>query len=334
MFYNDHDLLTYKRLYNLIIGIRGHGKTYDFTKRCIEVGLKQKKVSFVVLARYKEDVINIRDSWWTIVEHLFPDYEFFQRKNIIYAKTTLQTFPIGEYVSLSQYIREKRKPRPYVKYIFFDEFLNEDNNYLSNEISAFLSVCDSIIRNRDDVRVILVSNTITMINPYFNYFGFLKLNDRFTKGLHNSILEFTDSEEFAEYRKQTKFGSSIVGTRYGDFAIQAKFMLDDMTNVSRLPEGQCKHQFNIALEGHLLEVCMMNNLLYIRSSKDYSAICYTPYVEDAKNIGAIFCNKNLNQFEFILNKFLADEIMYESLEIKNTIISFVRFKMGAKYKIS
>lgn len=327
MYYNCHDLLTYNRLYNMVVGVRGHGKTYCFTKKCIDVGLEQKKISFVVLVRYKEDINAIKDDWWSIVEHLYPDYIFYSQRNIIYARNSLESFPIGEFVALKQYMRAKRKPRPNVRIIFFDEFLNEENDYLPNEINAFTNICDSVIRNRDNVRCYLVSNHISVINPYFNYFGIYQLGKRFTRGQHDSILEFTDSAEFIEYRKTTKFGQSIQGTEYGDYAMLGRMLLDDMTNVSKVPDGVCHHQFNLILEGIPMEVCMMDNILYIRRNKDKTAIAYTPYVDDAV-LGAIFCTKNLTHFDFIVNKFTNDEIMYESLEIKNAIINFVRFKMG------
>lgn len=327
MYYNCHDLLTYNRLYNMVMGVRGHGKTYCYTKKCIDIGLEQKKISFVVLVRYKEDIVSIKDDWWTIVEHLYPDYIFYSQRNIIYARNSLESFPIGEYVALKQYMRAKRKPRPNVRIIFFDEFLNEENDYLPNEINAFTSICDSIMRNRDNVRCYLVSNHISVLNPYFNYFGIYQLGKRFTRGQHDSILEFTDSAEFIEFRKNTKFGQSIEGTEYGDYAMMGKFMLDDMTNVTNAPDSACHHQFNLILEGKPLEVCLMENLLYIRKNKDKTAIAYTPYVDDAV-LGAIFCTKSLNHFDFLVNKFMRDEVIYESLEIKNTIINFVRFKMG------
>lgn len=327
MYYNPHDILTYNRLYNLVVGVRGHGKTYCYTKKCLDVGLEQKKISFVVLTRYKEDINAIKDSWWSIVEHLYPEYIFYSQRNIIYARNSLETFPIGEFIALRDYMRAKRKPRPNVRIIFFDEFLNEENDYLPNEINAFTNICDSVIRNRDNVRCYLVSNHISVINPYFNYFGFYQLGKRFTRGQHDSILEFTDSAEFVEYRKTTKFGQSIAGTEYGDYAMLGRMLLDDMTNVSKLPDGACHHQFNLILEGLPMEVCMMDNILYIRKNKDKTAIAYTPYVDDAV-LGAIFCTKSLTHFDFIVNKFTNDEIMYESLEIKNAIINFVRFKMG------
>ena len=327
MYYDIHDLCTYNRLHNMIMGVRGHGKTYCLTKKCIDTGLEEKDISFIVLVRYKEDIVNLKDGWWEIVADLYPDYMFYTRRNIIYAKNSKETFPIGEFIALREYMRAKRKPRPKVKIIFFDEFLNEENDYLKNEIKAYLSICDSVIRNRDNVRCYLVSNHISVLNPYFNYFGIYQLGKRFTRGKHDSLLEFTDSKEFVEYRKQTKFGASIDGTEYGEYAMQGKFLLDDTTNVSKIPEGECHHQFNIILEGIPMEVCMMANILYIRKNNDKTAIAYTPYVDDAV-LGAIFCTKNLTHFDFIVSKFMSDEIMYESLSIKNAIINFVRFKMG------
>ena len=92
-------------------------------------------------------------------------------------------------------------------------------------------------------------------------------------------------------------------------------MLDDTSNVSKVPNGQCKHQFNISLEGQLMEVCMVLNIVYIRKCNDYTATSFTPYVDDAVKNGAIFCPKKLTHFDFIVDNFLRDTIMYETLDI-------------------
>lgn len=332
IFFNAWAVLSYKRLYNLIVGIRGHGKTYDCTKRCVDVALETKLKSFVVLVRYKEDIKTIKDDWWCVVEHLYPQYRFSAVGTTIYAQNEVEKFAIGEYVALSEYTRAKKVPRPYVKYIFFDEFLNEDNDYLPNEINKFLSVCDSIIRNRDDVRVLMVSNQISVINPYFDYFGFTSLNDRFTKGEHNSILEFTDSEDFRKYRETTRFGSSIMNTNYGSFALQGKFMLDDTTNVMTA-KGVTKHyMFTLALDGLIIDVYLTNGLYFFTKGNDLTRRMFTPYVEDAKKFGAMFCEKSFRYFKSISKYFLEDRVFYETLQIKNEIILLVRFLMGNRYK--
>lgn len=328
IFYTAQGILSYKRLYNFIMGVRGHGKTYDTTKRAIDKALEQKKITFVVLTRYKEDIKIIKDSWWCIVEHLYLEYKFSCIGRVIYADNGLERIAIGEYVAISEYTRVKRVPRPYVKYIIFDEVLNEDNDYLPDEVNKFLSVCDSIIRLRDDVRVILISNMVSVCNPYFDYFGFSKFDKRFTKGEHNSILEFTDSEDFINYRETTKFGSSIVGTSYGDYAIQGKFLLDDTTNVYKNPNGTYNYLYNLVLEGMNISVSLVNNLLYFAESKDFTRRKFTPYVDDAKNYGAMYCEKKCKHFNQIRLYFLNDKVMYESLKIKNAIILMVRYIMG------
>lgn len=334
MWYNAQQLLSYKRLYNVIVGIRGHGKTYDSVNRLIDTGIREKKLSFVVLVRYIEDIMFIKNSWWSIVEHLYPNYEFYSVRRLIYArdKTKNETFVIGEYVALSEYMRVKKTPRPYVKFILFDEFLNEENDYLQDEIDKFMSVCDSIIRNRNDVRVLMVSNTITLINPYFSYFGINKLNGRFTKGLHSSIVEFTDSEEFKKYRMKTKFGESIAETRYGNFALSGAFMLDDMTNVIEKPPYKTKHYlFNIVLNENNIEVNLVNGLLFFSKSNDYTRRSYTPYVENAKTYCSTYVEKSFRYFKMIQVYFMKNKVMYQSLVIKNAIIEFMQYLNGSKY---
>lgn len=332
IYYSSQGILSYKRLYNFIMGIRGVGKTYDTSRLAIKTALEEKKITFVVLCRYKEDFKEIKDSWWAVVEHLFPEYTFSSVGKVIYASNGLEKFPIGEFVCLSEYVRAKKVPRPYVRYIIFDECLNEDNDYLPNEIGKFLSVCDSIIRNRNNVRVLLIANTISVINPYFDYFGITKLNSRFTKGLHNSIVEFTDSEKFKEFRKTTKFGSSIDDTEYGKFAIKGEFLLDDMTNVMPQPNSPYHHLYNIMLEGHNISVGMVNGLLYFANCRDYTRKLFTPYVEDSKKYNAVFCDKTYRYFKVIQKYFLNNQVMYETLKIKNEIILFVQFLMGNRYK--
>lgn len=334
MFYCDQQILSYKRLYNLIVGVRGHGKTYNCVRRCIECGLKNKRMSFVVLVRYKEDIKDIKDGWWNgcDVETLFPEWKFSCVGKDIYAQNELEKICIGQYVAITEYARAKRVPRPYVKYIFFDEFLNEDNDYLPNEISKFLSICDSVIRNRNDVRVFLVSNHITILNPYFDHFGFTKLNQRFTKGNNDAILEFTDSDEFVKFRETTKFGASIKDTTYGNFALNGQFMLDDETNVMKRPTGRVNFLFNLSLDGINIKVSMVNNILYLEKDYDGTRKKYTPYVLDAKTNGAIFCEKTFRLFKVVNKYFLNDRIAYDDLKTKNSVILFIQFLMGNRYK--
>ena len=57
--------------------------------------------------------------------------------------------------------------------IIFDEFIIDKGRitYLNGEVQLFLDMIETIARTRDDVRVLMISNAISSINPYFLYFN-------------------------------------------------------------------------------------------------------------------------------------------------------------------
>ena len=78
MFYSSHQILTYKRIYNIIVGERGVGKTYNFTKLGIAEGIKTKQKSFVWVRRYEADIDDIKGDFTKDMEanNEFPNYTF------------------------------------------------------------------------------------------------------------------------------------------------------------------------------------------------------------------------------------------------------------------
>lgn len=328
MFYSSHQILTYKRIYNYIVGERGVGKTYNFTKLGIAEGIKTKQKSFVWVRRYEADIDDIKGDFTKDMEanNEFPNYTFECIKGNIIARNivTQEKFIIGELIALSLYQRKKSKPRPFVKYIVFDEFIAEDGtSYLDNEVYKFINLCDTIIRHRKNVRAFLLGNAVSMVNPYFAYHNIHDLSKNFTKGKYY-VVENCDYQEFREMRRKTAFGKSIDGTKYGDYAIDNKFLLDDTSDVMAKPKGKEDIEFNLLLNDKLISVSSINNLYYFAKSKDVSFRTYTPYVDDAKKSNAIFIDSRSNILKNIVAMFLDGRTIYQSLQVKNEIQIIVR----------
>lgn len=328
MFYSSQRILTFKRLYNLIVGERGVGKTFDFTKLCIATGLKTKQKSFVWIRRYEADIDDMKGEYTKDMEanNVFPDWGFEVIKGNIIAHNhiTQEKFVVGELIALSLYQRKKSKPRPYVKYIVFDEFIAEDgSSYLDNEVYKFLNLCDTIIRHRNNVRVFLLGNALSMVNPYFDYFKVNDLTKNFTKGKFY-VVENCDYEAFREMRRKTSFGKSVVGTTYGDFSIDNKFLLDDTSDVGNKPRGNETIEFNLLLNGKLILISTINNLYYISRGRDTTFRTYTPYVDDAKSSNAIFVDAKSGVLKNLVQMFLDGRVLYQSLQVKNEIQLIVR----------
>lgn len=106
--------------------------------------------------------------------------------------------------------------------------INGTYHYLPKEVNAFLNFYDTISRDRD-INVYFIANAITMTNPYFLYWNIdLPPKGKSFKLFKNNLilLEYIDSTEFMESRKQTKFGRLINDTEYGDFSLKNSFILD------------------------------------------------------------------------------------------------------------
>lgn len=118
--------------------------------------------------------------------------------------------PFGYIFSLSLSERIKSTGYPDIKNILFDEFIAEGLPMV-NEFSRFRSILSTIIRNRNDVKIVLCGNTINKHNIYFNEFGLKKT--KYQKPGTIDIYKYKDDDnelviacEYADFpnRKQIK----------------------------------------------------------------------------------------------------------------------------------
>lgn len=85
-----------------------------------------------------------------------------------------------------------------IRSIFFDEYQDEDNIYLSNEVNKLLSLCTTISsgHGKQHRRVVLYmsSNTVSLLNPYYKEFGInkmLKKTQNFYEAMVGCLSELT-----------------------------------------------------------------------------------------------------------------------------------------------
>lgn len=74
-YYRLRKCLSYNRYLNILIGGRGIGKTYQLKKYVIEQYLKSKK-QFVWVRRYKTEIKETTDGFFTKHKNNYPDHKF------------------------------------------------------------------------------------------------------------------------------------------------------------------------------------------------------------------------------------------------------------------
>lgn len=183
--------------YNLIYGEKSNGKSWQVKhKKAVLKYLKTKK-RFILLRRWLDD---IKPQW---IEKYFSDvditgltdgkYNFVTcyRKEIFFAYLddngkVKRGDKIGYAMSLSTEQHESGASYLDVEDIIFEEFM-ERGIYLAHESQKLMALYSTIDRKRGVVRLWLVGNTITRVNPYLRDWDLQKIVRRQKQGDINVI---------------------------------------------------------------------------------------------------------------------------------------------------
>lgn len=191
-FYNLSRIKELKCQYNLIFGKRSNGKTYSVLKEIIENYAKTGQQG-AYLRRYREDFIGKRGQQmfsalvsdglikeytggkWTTVKYQSSQW-FFAREDEKTGRLITDGEPFCFGFSLAQMEHDKSTSYPNITTVVFDEFISRIG-YLPNEFVLFMNVLSTIIRQRNNVTIYMLGNTVNKYCPYFKEMGLGHIED-------------------------------------------------------------------------------------------------------------------------------------------------------------
>jgi len=191
-YYSLTEILKRHADYNIIFGERSNGKTYAVLeygiRRYLETGEQM-----AYLRRWQEDLRGKRaESLFnnhvanglisTLTKGEFNEVFYMGKKWFLsfYDAESGKRFPDNKPFCygfcLSEMEHDKSTSFPEVTTICFDEFLTR-KYYLPDEFILFMNVLSTIIRNRDNVKIFMLGNTVNKFCPYFSEMGLKHIAD-------------------------------------------------------------------------------------------------------------------------------------------------------------
>lgn len=185
-YYSLKKILNENADYNIIIGERSNGKTYSTLEYMLKDYLSNNRQG-AYIRRWRDDIAGKRgDSVFkSLVENgtvnkLTGD----KYDNIIYSrnawhlakydnetkKMIADKNPFCYAFSLSEIEHDKSTSYPGIYNIVFDEFLTR-RYYLVDEFVIFMNVLSTIIRDRENIKIFMLGNTVNKYCPYFDEMG-------------------------------------------------------------------------------------------------------------------------------------------------------------------
>lgn len=186
-FYSLDKIKKHNAEYNLIVGERSNGKTYavkmEMLKRYAE---SHKHDQSALIRRWDEDFKGIRGTnmFSDVVENgelqkLFGDefdtivyyrHAWYLAKTNEDGKPVKETDPFCYAFALTAMEHDKSTSYPRVTLILFDEFLTR-KQYVPDEFILFCNCLSTIIRERDNVVIYMLGNTVSHFSPYYAEMG-------------------------------------------------------------------------------------------------------------------------------------------------------------------
>ena len=193
-FYSLKKIKSLKCHYNIIFGKRSNGKTYSVLEEAVKKYVKHGEQT-AYLRRYREDFIGKRgqnlfasiaandvisqltEGKWTTVKYNASQWFFAKPDEKNPEKLISASEPFCYGFSLSSMEHDKSVSYPKITTIIFDEFLSR-NGYLPNEFILFTNTLSTIIRQRNNVKIIMLGNTVNKSCPYFGEMGLNHVKDQ------------------------------------------------------------------------------------------------------------------------------------------------------------
>lgn len=322
IFFNYDKIWSFNALINFIVGERGCGKTYGAIKSSIKDFIKNKR-RFIYMRRTATELdVALPKIFDKIIENNeFPEHTFHVKNNTLFMDDEI----IGYGIALSTSRNCKSNTFTNIYTIIFDEFIIESNNqrYLKNETTTFFNVIETIMR-LENFRCVLLGNAVTISNPYFEEFHINKPYGSNYQLYKNGLILmcYTKNLAYRDYKKQTRFGQLIEGTKYGNYAINNEFLQDNSHFIEK-KTGKCQNWSVLIIKGDKYGVWrnLNNGLVYLSNDYDPKHPCtFALDLEDHNEKSLLTMGKSNKWIRPVVQAFMNGDLRFENQRIKNTCV--------------
>ena len=271
---------------------RTGGKTTYFGRLVVKRFLEGKG-KFVILYRFKYELKDCADAFFKDIGALFfPEYNMRSEPRregtfhelFLYKKKETDTkkpgISCGYAVPINSADQVKKISHMFsdVQRILFDEFQSETFNYCTDEVNKFISIHTSIARGQGKqsryVPVFMISNFVTLLNPYYVEMGIstrLQSNTKFFKG-EGFVLEQGWVNSAAEALQNSGFMKAFSNSKQHDYLTQQGVYLMDSSCFIEKATGNNRYIATLRYKGKefALRAYYDNGFIYCDDNPDKS----------------------------------------------------------------
>jgi len=331
----------------LVTSNRTAGKTTYFGRYLVNKFIKENK-KFCLLYRFSYELDDCATKFFKDIQTLFfPVYDMRSesRSKGMYHELFLidktyddndeEGVPCGYAIALNNADAVKKNSHLFsdIQYILFDEFQSESNHYCPKEVNKFMSIHDSIARGQGKqnryVPVYMLSNTVSIINPYYVALGISNRLDTKTKFLRGNgfVLEQGYNESASKAMRESAFHQAFMNNGYDKYATTASYLNDNSAFIGKM-SGKNFYLFTMKFEGkeYAVREYPDENIVYVSDNVDGTFKNKIAIDLESHDINYVLLNR---YSEYITRlRFFFDHgcFRFKNQECKNALIHLLCYK--------
>ena len=349
-FYDGTKLLSLKDINGnkpeiyLVTGTRTAGKTTYFNRLVFNRFIK-KKEKFIVLVRFSYQMKDIEDKYFKDIKELFFPWFTMTSEPLVDGKFRELFVAPNEQEELKEscgyaiaindagIVKEYSHLFTDASCFVFDEFQSIDNKYCNDEVTKFRSIHTSIARGRGKqvryVPVYMMSNAVSILNPYFAGLGISKRLDDKTKFLRGKgfVLEITSNENAKQAIKSSAFNGAWEDQSVTEHEAENVYLNDNSSFVEKMT-GKSRYLCTLKYNNKEFAIRMYEDegIIYCDSKADSSFPTKFCVTTADHNINYVMLKNNDFFFAKMRYFFKMGCFRFRDLSCKEAIIDTLAYK--------
>lgn len=295
---------------------RTGGKTTFFNRMMINRYLKTG-AKFALLYRFSYELADCAEKFFSDIGKLFfPDKQMYAKSHGkgSYYSLHLNDALCGYALALNNADMIKKYSHVFndVQSMLFDEFQSETNHYCPKEIEKFLSIHTSIARGQGKqyryLPVYMLSNAVSIINPYYVELGILdrlKSDTKFLRG-DGFVLEQGFIQSASEAQINSGFNRAFKKNQYVVYAAENVYLNDNSAFIEK-PKGNSRYLCTIKYNGN--NFCLREyseiGIIYCDDTPDLTYPLKISITTDDHQINYVMLKRNdffIQQMRYLFEK--------------------------------
>lgn len=316
---------------------RTGGKTTYFGRLCINRFL-DKGEKFALIYRFNYELDDVCDKFYKDIGGLFfPDHTMTNKRRAsgMFHELFLDDVSCGYALSLNGADQIKKYSHLFsdVHRMIFDEFQSETNHYCNNEVEKLQSVHTSVARGQGEqvryVPVYMLSNPVSIINPYYVAFGIssrLRDDTKFLKG-DGFVMEQGFIESASVAQKESGFNRAFgTNSKYNAYSSEGIYLNDNKSFIEK-PNGKSRYICTLRYNGseYGIREFAEDGIMYCDDRPDVTFSTKITVTTDDHNINYVMLKRNdffLSNLRYLFER---GAFRFKDLRCKEAVLSALSY---------